>query len=281
MSGVTPKHYHSATERFAYHIADHFLVDSLNDSIPFGHIAYLYNGQKKAFKLSILYARVIIHYYRKASPDKLTLDQYLEKLTTMFNLDLTLLHNVQRDYLDVVDDFIQNGYISNTSYIEKSSVKLNDLFTSGQNEDDFSYFVKNDNRSDIEFHDFTGNGFYKRHSLITTLEFRFDEHYNIRPMFMVNLIFGNDWRAVYYIDILNKENVYYLRNPKDKYSYSDIIDRSLVVPVKDLRHHMEGVMYSRVTPIIKKHFGLKKQEIEQLTHEEIDNFIQLRLMQQI
>lgn len=281
MAGITPKHYHSATERFAYLIADHFPVDSLNDSIPFGHVAYLYDGQKKAFKLSVIYSRVIIHYYRKSSTDKLTLDQYLEKLTIMFGLDLSLLHKVHRDYLDVFDDFIQKGYISNTSYVEKSSVKLSDLFTSCQNEEDFSYFVKNDNRSDIEFHDFTGNGFCKRHSLITSLEFQFDKQYNIRPMFMVNLIFGNDWRAVYYIDIMNQENVYYLRSPKDKYSYTDIIDKSLTIPVNDLRNHIESVMYSRVTPMIKKHFGLKKQEIEQFTHEEIDNFIQLRLMQQI
>lgn len=201
-----------------------------------------------------------------------------------FNIDRTTVDNVLKAYMDVVNKFSTTGILSvlinNFDKLIANPISYIS-FKSKYAQDDVCvrYSV-----AQLKFnHAYKKNKRYnpvKLSFINSQLYFYIDQDNNIKPIFIINTWFDQDYEASFIVDVYS-DKVYTTRKVFAARSYEDLISMSRPINKEELPDIMESKFISRLLPVIKKRYGLTKNQIDLDNIDMRNRYISLLMMESI
>lgn len=203
-----------------------------------------------------------------------------------FNLQLDLVDKVISTYLDAAKNLAGTGIV--TLVETHTSYYMGNILS-------YISFDKHYQLSDINdichFGIITFNSGYRKNLryreninqlLMSQFQFYYDTDKNIKPMAIIKVLFDQEYQINYIVDIYNKK-IYASKNilNLNACSYEDLIANARPVLEEDLATEMDNKFISRLIPVIKKRYGIKKQDIDLTNKEMRDRYISLLLMESV
>ena len=201
-----------------------------------------------------------------------------------FNINRTTVDNVLKAYMDVVNKFSTTGIlsvlISNFDKLIANPISYIS-FKSKYAQDDVCVHY---NVAQLKF-----NQAYKKNKrynpvkisfINSQLYFYIDQYNNIKPIFIINTCFDQDYEASFIVDVYS-DKVYTTRKVFAARSYEDLISMSRPINKEELPDIMESKFISRLLPVIKKRYGLTKNQIDLDNIDMRNRYISLLMMESI
>lgn len=210
--------------------------------------------------------------------------EFEKNFYTAFNININTVNNVLKSYLDVVKKLSSSGLMT---LVFDDFEKLSDnplsyiSFRSKYAQDDICVRY---NVAQLKFnHAYKKNKRYSpiKISLVNSqLHFYIDQYNNIKPVFIIDAWFDQDYAASFIVDVY-ADNVYTARKVLAARSYEDLISMSRPINQEQLPEIMETQFLSRLLPVIKKRYGLKKDQIDLADVDMRERYIALLMMETI
>lgn len=252
-------------------------------SVPgtFGQFTFRVMNEKSHFNVFIEKNKAIfkVDYFKKEN-----YIDFEETFCKAFNVNCKTVDNVLKSYLDVVKDLAGSGIISihidrfDEIYDNPSSYFS---FKSSYSQD---YVCVSQLVAQLKFnHAYKKNKRYsnvKASSIKNELHFYIDQYNEIKPVFIVDAWFDQDYAANFIVDVY-ADTVYTTRQVLRSRSYEELISMSRLINKEQLPEIMEAQFLSRLLPVIKKRYGLKKDQIDLTNVEMRERYIALLMMESI
>lgn len=201
-----------------------------------------------------------------------------------FNIKRETVDTVLKAYIDVAKNMASSGIIS---------IVQNEVDTVSENPVAYISFKSKYAQDDVccrcNIAQLKFNQAYKKNkryshikiSLIKSqLHFYIDQYNNLKPIFIIDTWFDQDYAASFIVDVY-ADTVYTTRQVFAARSYEDLIAMSRPLNKEQLPEIMETQFLSRLLPVIKKRYGLKKDHIDLADVAMRERYIALLMMESI
>jgi len=274
----------------------HNIYNSLKDYIPvsFPHEGVGVNGQFGHFvfhldsPLKANYFNAFIHKSRII----FKIDNFDGKSFPTINKDFCNAFKINVDTIDKV----ANAYFAVAVQLESAGLlTLHSDFSNNFEKKPFNYVYFNSSYTQENIcNDYTiarliFNKAYKKNRLYQhpvnsrvfgRIHFYYDKDNQVKPMFDFNVYFDQHYQASFIIDI-HEDKIYTTRTLLAARCYEDLISMSRPVCKETLEKSMVDQFMSRLIPVIKKRYGLTKNEIDLDDIEMRNRYFSLLMMESI
>jgi hypothetical protein len=258
-------------------------MPSEGGSVPgtFGQFEFKITNTDSHFNVFIHKNRAIFKVDHFVKEDR---NEFEHTFCKAFNIKRETVDNVLKAYLDVAKNMSSSGILS---------IVQNDFEPVASNPVAYISFKSKYAQDDVccrcNIAQLKFNQAYKKNkryshikvSLIKSqLHFYIDQHNNLKPIFIVDTWFDQDYAASFIVDVY-ADAVYTTRQVFAARSYEDLISMSRPINKDQLLEIMEAQFISRLLPVIKQRYGFKKDQIDLTNTEMRDRYLSLLMMESI
>jgi hypothetical protein len=252
-------------------------------SVPgtFGQFTFRILNEKSHFNVFIEKNKAIfkVDYFKK--------EDYIdfeETFCKAFNISSKTVDNVLKSYLDVAKDLAGTGILSINIDLLDDTYQNPVSYFSFKSSYSQDYVCVSRLIAQLKFnHAYKKNKRYsdvKGSAIKSELHFYIDQHNDIKPVFIVDAWFDQDYAASFIVDVY-ADTVYTSRKVLRSKSYEELIAMSRLLCKEQLPEIMHTQFIKRLIPVIKKRYGWKKDQIDLSDVEMRDRYIALLMMESI
>jgi hypothetical protein len=272
---------HRIHKALSNHMDIKYLVEG--ESIPGKNGLFIFQDVKSPARLLASITKTKIDFKIEKFKEK-DIDTVQNAFLKTFNLQLNLVDKVLSTYLDAAKNLAGTGIITLSE--THTNHYMGNILSYISFDKGYQISVINDIR---HFGIITFNSGYRKNLryreninqlLMSQFQFYYDTDKNIKPMAIIKVLFDQQYEINYIVDIYNQK-IYASKNILNACSYEDLISNSRPILEQDLATEMHNKFISRLVPVIKKRYGIKKQDIDLTNKEMRDRYIALLLMESV